>query len=153
MKVKNLMTDFVREIQREDDVMTVAKIMRDNDIGFLPVIDNDNKVIGVVTDRDIVTRVIAMGENLYTKVDDVMTFPVYTVREEDELGVAAKQMSENQIRRLVVVDASDKLAGVISLGDLATSQMTDDRAKTALTSISKPSNDTNHGLEIGDFPL
>jgi CBS domain-containing protein len=86
--------------------------------GAVPVVD-DGRVVGLVTDRDIVLRVVAEGKGLDTPVSEVMSEDVATCREDDSVAEAVGQMGARQIRRLVVLDDGGKLAGILSLGDVA----------------------------------
>jgi CBS domain-containing protein len=99
-------------------VRDVAKTMARVESGAVPVVD-DGKVVGLVTDRDIVLRVVAEGRGLDTPVRDVMTEGVETCREDDNVADATGKMSSKQIRRLVVLSDTGRLAGILSLGDVA----------------------------------
>jgi CBS domain-containing protein len=100
----------------------VAKLMVEADCGEIPVTDGANRLIGVITDRDIVTRVVAMGKNPSTVcASDCMTEPVVVVNEDTTLEDVISVMEENQIRRVPVVDASGCCCGIISQADIAKS--------------------------------
>jgi CBS domain-containing protein len=118
MIVSDAMTAQVVTSKPTDSIRAAAKIMRDVDTGAVPVSDN-GKVIGMVTDRDIVLRVVAEGGDLDGPVSAVMTEDVLTCREDDNLADAAALMGSHQLRRLVVLSDSGKLAGILSLGDIA----------------------------------
>src|SRR5262245_10397975 len=98
----------------------VAKLMRQNDCGEIPVIDAAERPVGVVTDRDIVCRVVAEGKNpmAYTA-ETCMTQPVVSVREDATLRDVMAVMEENQVRRVPVVNAQGRCAGIISQADIA----------------------------------
>jgi CBS domain-containing protein len=118
----------------------VARIMRDMNVGIVPVADDD-RLLGVITDRDITIRVTAAGMSPQdVTVQDFMSPNVVTVKPGDDVEAVRKVMSENQIRRVMVVD-DEKLVGVISLGDVALNERDKD-AKTGevLEKVSEPTN-------------
>jgi len=119
MKIRDVMTRDVELIGPESTIQHAASRMAEADIGLLPVGEGD-RLIGMVTDRDIAIRGVANGKNpTKTKVRDVMTEKVLYCFEDDEAELAAESMSELQIRRMPVVDADKRLIGVVSLADLA----------------------------------
>ena len=118
MKVSEAMTAQVVTATPRDTIREVARTMAQIESGAVPVVD-DGKVVGLITDRDIVIRVVAEGGSLDTPVADVMTAGVETCREDDNVADATGKMGAKQIRRLVVLDADGKLAGILSLGDVA----------------------------------
>ena len=100
-------------------VSTIARTMKDNDIGAVPIIDK-GKLVGMVTDRDIAVRALADGRDAtQLTAKDVMTKGVACCRPSDSTLAASRLMQERAIRRLAVVDEGDKLVGMVSLGDLA----------------------------------
>ncbi|MDO8378288.1 CBS domain-containing protein [Phenylobacterium sp.] len=119
MKVSEAMTAQVVTAAPADSVQKVAGIMLNIDSGAVPIVE-DGKVVGLVTDRDIVLQVVAKGGQLSTPVSDVMSGEVQTCKEDDSLADAAAQMASHQIRRLVVANDTGKLVGILSLGDIAT---------------------------------
>ena len=106
----------------DDNVADVARLMKDNDIGPVPIVEGaSKKLVGIVTDRDLALKVVAEGRNpSSTKVRDVMTKDVVTCRADDEVEDALDAMSKNQLRRILVVDNSDTLVGIIAQADIAT---------------------------------
>jgi CBS domain-containing protein len=112
------------------------------DSGAVPVVA-DGKVLGLITDRDIVLRVVAEGANLDTKASEVMTEDVQTVSEEANVADAAAKMASHQIRRLVVTGEKGNLVGILSLGDIALDYGAKQVGKT-LEEISEPPADTAH---------
>jgi len=106
----------------DDNVADVARLMKDNDIGPVPIVEGPSKkLVGIVTDRDLALKVVAEGRNpSSTKVRDVMTKDVVTCRADDEVEDALDAMSKNQLRRILVVDDSDTLVGIIAQADIAT---------------------------------
>ena len=119
MKVSDAMTAQVVTANPADTIQSVAKIMLEVDTGAVPVFE-DGKVIGLVTDRDIVLRVAAVGGDLNGPVSAVMSTEVQSCRDDDNLADAAAQMANHQLRRLIVTNEAGKLAGILSLGDIAT---------------------------------
>lgn len=120
MKLKEIMTQEVEIVHMDDSVRTAAEKMRYRDIGFLPVYDGE-QLIGVLTDRDIVIRVMAEGVDPKKSLSqDWITQPVVCCYEDQDVDEAARLMEEHQIRRLVVLGRDDDhIVGVVSLGDLA----------------------------------
>ena len=135
MKVKDLMTPKVIDIDREESVAVAARSLAHYNVGVLPVRDEAGQLCGVVTDRDIVTRCLAAGrtpEN--TKVGQIMTAQVHSVQPDIDTSVAAHIMGKQQVRRLPVVE-NGKLCGMISLGDLANREETNYDAADAFGEI------------------
>ncbi|WP_430423136.1 CBS domain-containing protein [Phenylobacterium sp.] len=118
MNVSEVMTAQVATATPRTTVAEVARTMAEVESGAVPVTD-DGKVVGLITDRDIVLRVVAEGMGLDTPVADVMTEGVETCLEDDNVADATAKMGAKQIRRLVVLNADGKLAGILSLGDVA----------------------------------
>ena len=118
MKVSEVMTAQVVTATPETSVAEVAKTMARIETGVVPVVV-DGKVVGVVTDRDIVLRVVAEGGSLSQPVSNIMSLSVETCREDDNVADAAGAMAAHQVRRLVVLSESGRLAGILSLGDIA----------------------------------
>jgi CBS domain-containing protein len=107
----------------DDTVVMVAQIMKERDIGPVPVVEDkiSRKVIGIVTDRDLAMKVVATGHDPNTTlVRDVMTKDVVTCREDDDVQTALNAMAKHQLRRIPVVDAEDALVGIIAQADVAT---------------------------------
>ena len=117
MKVSDVMTPNPRTCQPNSTILDAAMIMRDEDTGAVPVVEG-GRVIGMVTDRDIVVRCIAGGGGPDSKLREVCSGDVVTVEPGMSAAEASELMSEHQIRRLPVVE-NDKLVGIVSLGDLA----------------------------------
>jgi CBS domain-containing protein len=119
MKVSDAMTSQVSVARPTDSIRKVAETMAKVDSGVVPVVDN-GKVVGLVTDRDIVLRVVAEGRSFDSAVSDVMSDgEVLSVKEDDILADATAKMANNQVRRLVVLNESGNLTGILSLGDVA----------------------------------
>src|SRR5450432_825682 len=119
MKIKDVMTRGVEVVRPDATLQEAAAKMKSLDVGPVPVCEND-RVLGIITDRDIVVRAVAEGRDARTtRVEDVMTREVFSCGEEDDVKDAAKTMKQRQIRRLVVLTADKRLAGIVSLGDIA----------------------------------
>ena len=119
MKVRDIMSPDVELVNPSDSIQSAAKKMADADIGFLPVGEND-RLVGMVTDRDITLRAVALGKNpKSTKVRDIMTDKVLYCTEDDEVEDAADNMASLKIRRLPIVNDDKRLVGILSLGDIA----------------------------------
>jgi CBS domain-containing protein len=137
--VRDVMTRGVETATPDSTIAEVARRMRDLDVGSLPVTDG-NRLLGIVTDRDLSVRATAASKDPNsTRVREVMSPELAWVFEDEPADAAARVMRERQIRRLPVLDRSDRLVGVVALGDLAT-DLGDDRLKGAtLEEISQPS--------------
>jgi CBS domain-containing protein len=136
MKVKDLMSTNISVVDINTPVSEVAKTMKTQNIGSVPVCNN-GKVVGILTDRDIVIREIAEGKNtMASKAEDVMTKEVSTVSSSSDIHEAAKLMSDRQIRRLPVVD-NGNLVGMLAIGDIAVRNKLVDNAGEALGQISE----------------
>ena len=118
MNVSEVMTAQVATASPRTTIAEVARMMADVESGAVPVTDS-GKVIGLVTDRDIVLRAVAEKLALDTPVAEVMTADVETCREDDNVADAAAKMGARQIRRLVVLNEGGQLSGILSLGDVA----------------------------------
>lgn len=137
MKIKDIMTKTVASINANDSVENAAKLMKEYNIGSVPVC-NGEEVIGVITDRDIAIRGASNGKNMNNeKVRGIMSSNPVLGTPDMEVNDAARIMSERQVRRLPVVE-NNNLVGVVSLGDLAIEPKCNNRAGEALSNISEP---------------
>lgn len=118
MKVSDVMTRDVEVAAPSDTVAEVARRMSEIDSGVMPIVEGE-RIVGVITDRDIVVRVVGEGRDNEIPVSEVMTSPVETCEAGDSLKAATKKMADLQMRRLVIVDEAGALAGILSLGDVA----------------------------------
>jgi len=134
-KIRDIMTDDVECCTLLDNMFEVAVKMKELNVGVIPIVDQE-KLIGMITDRDIVIRGVAEKHPGSTKVEDIMSKEMVTVSPDTSSTEAAKLMAEHQVRRLPVVE-NGKLIGIVSLGDFAIRELTDDQAKVALTEISE----------------
>jgi len=116
--VKDAMTPEVKTAQPSQSLTDVAKLMKEEDVGAVPVLDGD-RLVGVVTDRDIVVRGIADGSDPHTvRVGEIASADIVTVRPDDDLDEALRLMAQHQVRRLPVVDEG-RLVGVLAQADVA----------------------------------
>jgi len=137
MLVREVMTRGVKTIKPDGTVQEAARLMKDMDVGPLPVCDG-HRIVGMVTDRDIAVRSAAEGKDPKTQsVSEVMTSDAVACRANDDVSEAARLMHERQVRRLLVLDDDNRLVGIVSLGDVAT-QSDDSTAGHALEGISEP---------------
>ena len=119
MKVKDVMHRGVTWVEPVTSIREIAQMMRDADIGSVPVGEND-RLVGIVTDRDIICRGIADGADFSVlSARDVMSKPIIYCRADDELEHAIRIMEKNRIRRLPVIDKDKRLAGMLALGDIS----------------------------------
>ena len=136
MKVKDLMTQNVIRISPEENATVAARTLTHYNIGVLPVCGADGKLCGVLTDRDIVTRCLAAGQQAEnTRVRSIMTNRVVSAKPDMDVGAAAFLMARQQVRRLPVVE-NGHLCGMISLGDLSRNEQSAPDATDALAEIS-----------------
>jgi CBS domain-containing protein len=136
MKVSDVMTPNPRTVQLSDSLQTVAQIMRDEDTGAVPVVEDGTHVVGMITDRDIVIRAVADGD-FECSIDDIVSDDVICATPDMTTAEAEDLMSEHQIRRLPVVDEDENLVGIVSLGDLAVKEGRDARVGDTLENISE----------------
>jgi len=139
MLLKDVMTRNVEEIPPQMTLKDAAARMKSLDVGALPVCEN-NKLVGMITDRDIATRAVAEGRDpKTTRASDAMTSGVVYCYEDEDTRQAAKIMQEKQIRRLVVFDRNQRAVGIVSLGDIATRADSDQLSGQTLERVSEPS--------------
>ena len=136
-QLKDLMSRDVKVISPDMSIKEAAIEMRDGDFGMMPVGEND-RMIGTLSDRDIVIRAVADGLDADTKVRDVMSEGIAWAYEDDSVENAAKIMSEWQVRRLPVVDRDKRLVGIVALGDFAVESSDIQPVAEALSEISQP---------------
>ena len=133
--IRDLMTSNVETVGPDHTARDAAAFMLSADTGSIPVCQDD-KVIGMITDRDIAVRGIAAGKGPDCSVRDLMSSDVICARDTDDAHQIAHKMGQAQVRRLPVLDASDKLVGMVSLGDLSREAETS-AASEALEGVSK----------------
>lgn len=135
MKIRDVMTPNPRTVSPDDTIQTAARIMQSEDTGAVPVV-SDGRVLAVVTDRDIVVRVVAEGAPLTSPVRNIASQGVVCATPDMSTREASDLMSEHQIRRLPVVE-NERLVGIVSIGDLAVKEGKDSRIGDTLQSISE----------------
>lgn len=134
--VADVMTRDVRTMTPDDSVVEAAKCMDELNVGVIPVCDGD-RLVGMVTDRDIVVRGVAQqGELRSMKLADVMSSHVRCARQDDDVDRVLGEMAEAQIRRMPVVDGEQRLVGIVSLGDIA---------------AKNPEDEADVGMSLGDI--
>ena len=136
MKIRDVMTSEVQTIGPDQTAREAAAFMLSADAGSIPVTEGD-KLIGMITDRDIAVRGIAKGHGPDTPVRDLMSSGIISVNIDDDLGSVASKMSEAQVRRLPVIDEQQRLCGIVSLGDLSRGSE-GEQATQALEGVSAP---------------
>jgi len=143
MKVSDAMTTQVSVARPSDTIRQVAETMAKVDSGVVPVVE-DGKVVGLITDRDIVLRVVAEGRSFDSAISEVMSDgDVLSVKEDDVLADATAKMANNQVRRLIVLNDAGDLTGILSLGDVAKDYGAKQVGK-ALEEISQEPGDAAH---------
>jgi CBS domain-containing protein len=146
MKVREAMTRDVRLIRPEQTIRQAAHLMAELDIGALPIEEND-RLVGMITDRDIAVRAVAEGKGPDTPVRDVMTRDLKYVYEDQSIEEVTRNMSEQRIRRVPVLNREKRLVGILSLGDLAIDESAQDEAGEALGGISRPGGQHSQSTE------
>lgn len=137
-RISEVMTRDVRVLSPQDTLQRAAQAMDELNVGVVPVCDGD-KLVGMLTDRDITVRAVAGGMDCESPIKDVMTEQVRWCFEDQQVDEVMQQMGEVQIRRMPVVDREQHLVGIVSLGDLATRHADDEEIGHTLESISSPS--------------
>ena len=125
IRCREIMTSNVKTATRDMPLRDVAVMMRDGDMGSVPVVEG-GKLVGIVTDRDMVVRSIADGKDASSAVSEAMTTEIFSVKPDDFVFEAIRLMGDKQVRRIPVVDESGGLAGIISMADIAL-EMEDER--------------------------
>lgn len=149
MQAKDIMTSSMIVVDKNRDIFDIAKIMKENDIGFIPISDRQ-KIIGVITDRDIVVKVLA---NKDTKINNYISKDIITCNVEDNIDTILTIMAKNKVKRLLVVD-DKKVVGIISLSDILNINCSNQDKIISIQSIwSISKNDQSHNLEIDEFYL
>jgi CBS domain-containing protein len=139
MQVKDVMTSDVECVSPDTTLREAAQKMNELDVGPLPICGDDDRLAGIVTDRDITVRAVAAGLDPSTaQVRDIMTPNIIYCFEDQEISDAAHMMEQNQIRRLVVLNRDKRLVGIVSLGDLAVDTGDEQLAGHTLEAISEP---------------
>lgn len=152
MKIREVMTHDVQLVDPDETVQVAAQLMADIDAGAIPV-GRDRKPSGILTDRDIIIRVVARGvDPAATRIGDVMSSKIVACREDDGTDDVARAMGERQIRRMPVVDSDGRLVGIVSLGDLATEDADERRTGETLKEVSELPGSEELRLAAGNKP-
>lgn len=146
MKISDAMSRDVRTVAPEATIREAAKLLAEYDIGALPVASGD-RLAGMVTDRDIAIRAVAMGKGPDCKVAEVMSSKVLYCRADDDIADVCENMAEVQVRRLPVVDGEKRLVGIVSLADIAKAASSEE-AGEALGGITRPGGAHTQTLEV-----
>jgi CBS domain-containing protein len=146
MKVREAMTRDVRLARPDQSIREIARLMAELDIGAVPVEEND-RLVGMITDRDIAVRAVAEGRSPDTKVRDVMSREVKYCFEDQSIDEVTRNMADIRVRRLPVVNRDKRLVGILSLGDLAIDATAQDEAGEALGGISRPGGQHSQSAE------
>jgi CBS domain-containing protein len=147
MQISECMTRDVKLASPDDTIQQAAQAMAAIDAGAIPVGEND-QLVGMITDRDIAVRAIAKGKGPKAKIRDVMTAEILYCFEDEELDHVARNMGENKVRRLPVVNREKRLVGILSLGDIAAQQGGKATGRT-LGRISQPGGEHSQTGEAG----
>ena len=135
--IRDVMSPDPECVSEKDSIRDVARIMKDADTGVVPVVDG-KKIIGLITDRDIIVRGLAEGKNLENvRVNELMTKSIRSVREDSSVDEALELMGSAEIRRVPVVNQNDELVGIVSLGDIATQANRDGKVGQTVENISE----------------
>jgi len=138
MKVNECMSTDVQVCAPGDTMADAARMMKKIDAGFLPVGEND-RLVGMITDRDLAVRGVAEDRGTNTPVRDIMSAEVLYCFDDESLDDVASQMGAQQVRRLPVLSRSKRLVGVISLGDISQAGGNGSQAAAALAGVTEPS--------------
>jgi CBS domain-containing protein len=137
-RVRDVMTPDPQCVRDSDAIIDAARIMQNADTGVVPVVDGGNKIIGMITDRDIVVRLIAAGKDPQkARVNEAMTKSVRKVDQDAKIDEVVELMSNAQIRRVPVVNGDNEIVGIVSLADLATGQTKTDKVGKTVGEISE----------------
>jgi CBS domain-containing protein len=146
MSIRDIMTTNVECVTLKDNVYEVAVKMRDSNVGVIPVVDEQNHCIGVITDRDIVIRGLAEKREGSAAVEKVMSSELITGTPDMSIDEASRLMAQKQIRRLPIVEGG-KLVGIVAMADLAVRSKFEDEAGYALSEISEPSGQHSQSVQ------
>ena len=135
-QIRDVMTANPECVSETGSLRDVARIMKDRDTGVVPVV-NGKKIVGLITDRDIIVRGLAEGKNMESaSVSELMTKQVRTVRDDASVNDALELMNSAEVRRVAVVNSNDELVGIVSLGDISVKSDKDSKVGKTVESIS-----------------
>jgi CBS domain-containing protein len=135
LHVRDVMSTNLNLVEPSDSVQDAAKKLRQFDVGSLPVCEG-RRLVGIITDRDIVLRVLAEDRSVTTAVADAMSSDVIFAHEDDDITTLVKHMQDNEVRRVPVVNRHDESVGIVALADLARSNASDSLKVKGLQSVS-----------------
>lgn len=138
MKVRDVMSRGVRSVAPVESIAQAARLMGENDIGALPVVEG-GQIVGMVTDRDLAIRALAGGIEASAPVERVMSRHVETCEPEDELDSLLETMTRQQIRRIPVCSSTGEPIGMVTMGDIARGDRDEDEVAETLRDICRPS--------------
>lgn len=144
MIVRDAMTRDVQTVTPETTIQEAARLLAEADVGALPVAAGD-RLAGIITDRDIAVRAVAIGKGPESTVAEVMTAEVLYCHEDEDLGHVSRNLGDKQIRRLPVVDVEKRLVGIVSLADIA--GLSENHAGEALQRITQPGGERSQSIE------
>ncbi len=147
MTVGDLMTAYPEALGPDDTIQKAAKMMRDHDYGIIPILDGDEALVGVVTDRDIVIQAVASGHGPETALRECMTVQPDSIPRDLPVAQALHLMNTRQIRRVPVVE-SGRLIGMLSVGDIAKSQIPEAEKAKTLESVSAGGSEVRPGADL-----
>lgn len=136
MKIRDIMSKDIATLMSDDTIERAARLMKQYDVGSIPVC-TDDKIIGIITDRDIAVRSVAPGQVSSQRVGDVMSTNLVVGNPDMDVQDAASIMSDRQVRRLPIVE-NNSLVGIVSLGDISLEPTAQNSAEDALKNISEP---------------
>lgn len=152
MNIKEIMSKNIITCSKDDSLLKASNLMKKNDIGFLPISDN-KKIIGVITDRDIVIKALSNKEDYSNPINDYINKNIITIDVNSNIQDTLKTMGDNKIKRLIVKE-NNKVVGIISLSDIINSKYNEsvlfDTLKSIYTITDKNNNET---IEIDEFYL
>jgi CBS-domain-containing membrane protein len=139
LRCRDIMTRNVTTCRRDTPITEVARIMRDEDIGAVPVIGNDGKLEGIITDRDIVVSGLNSDKNdSELRAEDCMSTDLFTANQNDRIVEVINDMGDHKVRRVPVTDSRDRLVGIVSMADIAIETNKDMELASALKHVSQP---------------
>jgi len=137
--LKEIMTRNPITVRPDDSAQKAASLMKESHVGPIPVLDQESKLIGMVTDRDLAIKIVAEGRPADTKVSDVMSSNLFTCGPDDNVKEAIKMMETHQVRRVPIVDDQGHLLGIVAQADLATRTGKPEQVAKTVETISRSS--------------
>ena len=140
MRIQDVMTRDPATVTPDAPAVEAARIMKEEDVGVVPVVENNEtrKLVGVVTDRDLAVRLVAEGRDGQSRVRDVMSSRLHTNRPDEDLDTVMDAMASEQLRRIPIVDERGSLVGIVSQADIVRKAKDDSRAEETVERISEP---------------